>query len=108
MTKRGARRGNNEITRKTRTTNSAARTHTEQDDEDDDNHNNKQDKYNNCDGKSFNTCHLASTRLVLALAGAVVARQAVDVALLVLELLLEVAAIGAWRSYYTSTSRDMR
>ena len=51
---------------------------------------------------------LASTLLVLALAGAVLAQRAVDVKLLVLELLLEVAAVGAWRTYYTSTSTDTR
>ena len=51
---------------------------------------------------------LASTRVLLALAGAVLAERAVDVKLLALELLLEVLTMALWRAYYTSTSTDTR
>ena len=51
---------------------------------------------------------LASTRLVFALAGAVLAQRAVDVKVLALELALEVSLVMLWRSGYTSTSNDWR
>lgn len=51
---------------------------------------------------------LASTRLVLALTGAIFTQRAVDVKLLVLELLLEVAVVASWRTFYTSVNNDPR
>ena len=51
---------------------------------------------------------LASTRVVFALAGAVLARQAVDVKLLITELVCEVAALMLWRSIYHLQSQDPR
>ena len=51
---------------------------------------------------------LASTRVVLALAGAVLNGQAVDVKLLACELLIEVLTLALWRTYYTSRSNEPR
>ena len=51
---------------------------------------------------------LASTRVLLALAGAVLARQAVDVKLLLLEVTLETAVLALWRAWYMTTSTDER
>ena len=50
----------------------------------------------------------ASTRVLLALAGAVLARQAVDVRLLTQELVVGAASVAAWRSLYCATSEDRR
>lgn len=49
-----------------------------------------------------------STRLVFALAGAFLEGVAVDVKLLALEVVLEVAAIGTWRAWRCYSSEDPR
>ena len=50
----------------------------------------------------------ASARVLLALGGAVIAHQAVDVKLVALELVLSSVAIGVWRSLYTMNNPDPR
>ena len=50
----------------------------------------------------------ASTRLALALVGAAVAQQRVDVQLLILELALSTSAMVVWRALYTATNPDPR
>ena len=50
----------------------------------------------------------SSSRLVFALIGAVAARQAVDMKLLLLELSLGSVALALWRCLYTTTNPDTR
>ena len=50
----------------------------------------------------------ASTRVLLGLTGAVLARQLVDVKLLGLELALSAAALASWRCLYTLNNPDRR
>ena len=50
----------------------------------------------------------SSSRLVFALIGAVAARQAVDMKLLLLELSLGSVALALWRCLCTTTNPDTR